>query len=140
MVEENGNKDNRKVPSITTIYDQWMYINSKGYKISNYFETNNCYNIAIYGMGCLGNRLYEELKGSSIRVIFGVDKNAKIMRHEIPICMVESDDFNQWSGQVDMMVVAALSANNEIKTILQNKFYKPIVSLADIIAEMMEIN
>lgn len=58
------------------IFNQWLYLRQKGKQLYLFFEDNQIENIAIYGMGALGERLYDELKDSSISVRYAIDRIA----------------------------------------------------------------
>lgn len=60
-----------------TILDRWLQIKNKGGSLAVFFLDNQIDSVAIYGMGEIGKRLYEELKGSKVKVAYGIDKNAK---------------------------------------------------------------
>lgn len=60
-----------------TILDRWLQIKNRGGSLAAFFLDNQIDSVAIYGMGEIGKRLYEELKGSRVKVAYGIDKNAK---------------------------------------------------------------
>ena len=82
-------------------------------------------------MGEMGNRLYEDLKNTSVEVKYAIDKNAASSYSELDIKDLE-DDF----PQVDCIVVSAIFAFDEIKEELEQKVDFTIVSLEDVIYEL----
>lgn len=58
------------------VLDKWLQIKIKGYSLETYFEENEIKHIAIYGMGAIGRRLYEEILQGQIKVCYGIDRNA----------------------------------------------------------------
>lgn len=59
------------------IFDKWIQIKNEGESLQRFFEDNAIYCIAIYGMGAIGKRLYEELRYSSVEIKYGIDQNAE---------------------------------------------------------------
>ena len=54
----------------------WLTININGKSILEYFEKRNIKEIAIYGYGGLGKRLYQELKQQErVKVKYIIDQN-----------------------------------------------------------------
>lgn len=59
------------------LYDKWIQIKNSRKSLADYFKDNliNC--VAIYGLGSIGKRLYEELTEEHIEVAYGIDQNAE---------------------------------------------------------------
>jgi hypothetical protein len=126
-----------RLQTIIVTYDRWMYLKQNGKNLSDYFDKNNYGSIAIYGMGQLGNRLFEELDHTMIHVLFAIDRNADRMECGIPIFNIDSIEFEKLKNNVDAIVVTAVKSFNSIKSELQKKYSKPILSLVDILVEMV---
>lgn len=58
------------------ITNKWLKNKNNNILIEKYLLSKNINNIAIYGIGELGKRLYEELKSSKINVLCFIDRNA----------------------------------------------------------------
>ena len=129
--EEEKGKKVEKFRGYYNILNQWMILKQEGKCLSKYFETNNYKTIAIYGMGEMGGRLYEELKNTQVEVKYVVDKNAAYTFPELNLVDIE-DDFEE----VDVMVVTATFAFEEIETEISDKVTFPIVSLEDVVYEI----
>ncbi len=56
----------------------WDKLNKSGFSFEKFFLDKNIKNIAIYGAGVLGRRLYEELKDTQINVSCFIDRNDKV--------------------------------------------------------------
>lgn len=119
-----------KFKSYYNLLNQWLILKQEGKTLAKYFEENNYKSIAIYGMGEMGNRLYEELKNSSITVKYAIDKNAGNTYAELDVFEVEDE-----LSEVDAIVVTAIFAFDEIEQELNNKVDFPILSLEDVIFE-----
>ncbi len=110
--------------------NQWLVLKQEGKSLEKYFTDNGYKTVAIYGMGEMGNRLYDELKGTSVTVKYAVDKNAASTYSELDVIDPE-DDFEE----VDAIVVSAIFAFDEIEEMLSDKVDFPIVSLEDVVYE-----
>jgi len=77
----NIEQKQQKQKHITNVYDMWLTINISDKSILEYFEKRNIKEIAIYGYGGLGKRLYQELKKQEIiNVKYIIDQMAKQKR------------------------------------------------------------
>ena len=117
--------------SLFLLMNQWVKVKQEGKNLASYFEANGYKKIAVYGMSYAGETLLNELKGSSIKVVYGIDKNADGIYSEIDIVSVDDDLEN-----VDAVVVTAITFFDEIEKILASKVDCPIVSLEDILYEV----
>lgn len=110
--------------------NQWLILKQEGKSLEKYFIDNNYKTIAIYGMGEMGNRLYDELKNTDIEIKYAVDQNAAGTYSELEV-LEKEDDF----PEVDAMVVTATFAFDVIEEELSEKVEFPIVSLEDVVYE-----
>ena len=55
--------------------NQWLTIRQEGGSLSEYFDKNDFVKIAVYGLGEMGSRLIDELKGTKTEIVYGIDKN-----------------------------------------------------------------
>lgn len=124
-------KDADKFKGYYNMLNQWLVLKQEGKSLEKYFLDNGYKTIAIYGMGEMGNRLYEELKDTSIEVKYAVDKNAASVYSELEVVEKDSD-----LGDVDVMVVTAIYAFDEIEEDMGSTVDFPIVSLEDVIYEL----
>lgn len=127
------NQKDEKVDKFKSYYNmlnQWLILKQEGKSLESYFIENNYKIIAIYGMGEMGNRLYDELNDSSVQVKYAIDENAASVYSELEVCDLEDPLEN-----VDAVIVSAIFAFEEIEENLQDKFDCPIVSLEDVVFE-----
>lgn len=111
--------------------NQWLMLKQEGKSLEKYFTDNGYKTIAIYGMGEMGNRLYDELKSSTeVEIKYAVDQNAASTYAEIDV--VDKDEDYE---DVDVMVVTATFAFDEISEELSEKVEFPVVSLEDVVYE-----
>ncbi len=112
--------------------NQWLMLKNAGRGLEDYFTNNGYRTIAIYGMGELGNRLYEELKGSDkVEVKYAVDKNSGYLYEgDLNVVLPENE-----LEMVDVVVVTAIFDFDAIRETLDEKIQCPIVSLEDVVYE-----
>ncbi len=110
------------------LLNEWLALKQRGESLTKYFKENNMKSIAIYGMGELGNRLYEELKNSDVEVRYAIDKNADNSFSELEV-IYPSDEF----AMVDAIVVTSIFAFDEIEEELTDITGIKIVSLEDVV-------
>ena len=114
------------------LLNQWLFLKQAGKSLEEYFVKNGYKTVAIYGMGEMGNRLYDELKNSQeIEMSFAIDKNAASAYSELEVLELEDD-----LPQVDVIVVTATFAYEEIEKKLNERIDYPIVSLEDVVYEL----
>lgn len=111
--------------------NQWLVLKQEGKSLEQYFVDNGYKTAAIYGMGEMGNRLYDELKNSDkVEIKYAVDKNTDSIYSEVEVLELEND-----LPEVDVIVVTAIFAYDEIKEQLSEKIGYLIVSLDDVVYE-----
>lgn len=114
--------------------NRWIMLRQEGKTLEEYFIDSSYKTIAIYGMGEMGNRLYDELKDSKIEVKYAVDENAESIYSDIKVISKEEEYVD-----VDVMVVTAIFAFDDIKEKLKNKVKFPIISLDDVVYQIHSI-
>lgn len=113
---------------ILKLFNQWMITKQEGKSIVNYLHNENIKTVAIYGMSYVGERLYNELKGSDIEVKYAIDKNADAIYSELEI--ITPEDILE---EVDAVLVTAVFYFDHIEDVLSEKMMCPILSLEDIL-------
>lgn len=126
-----GDKKTEKFKQYYYMMNEWLRLRQEGKTLEKYFLDNDYKSIAIYGMGEVGNRLYYELKDSSIYIEYVVDKNAGFVSDDLEIMDIDDD-----LGSVDAIIVTATFAFDEIVNDIDDKVSFPIISLEDIIYEI----
>lgn len=129
-IAEKDQKIN-KFKNYYNMLNEWLYLKQNGTSLDTYFKKNDYNSIAIYGMGEMGNRLYDELKQSNIEVKYVIDKNATSVYSELEVLDPEEE-----FPEVDAIVVTATFAFDEIENSIENKVNCPIVSLEDVVYEV----
>lgn len=116
------------------LYDYWMSLKINNRNLAQYFEIKGYYKVAVYGMNYLGSRFCDELEKSKIRVLFGIDKEARGIEHTIPI--YEMEEAVNYMHSVDVIVVTAISFYKEIALDIKARYEIPVISLKDVIVEL----
>lgn len=125
---EDKNKKVDKFKSYYNMLNQWLLLKQEGKTLEEYFVNNGYKNIAIYGMGEMGRRLYDELKDSDITVKYAVDENASGIYTEIEIFSKDEE-----YPDADVIIVTAIFAFDIIEKELQKKIKFPVIALDDVI-------
>ena len=99
--------------------------------IGSYFEKRNYKTIAVYGIGEIGNRLYEDLsRFTSIKVEYAIDK-IKEGHPALPVYGLDSE-----FPEVDVIVVSTNNIYDQVCEILKEKTNIPIVSIDDVVFDI----
>ncbi len=109
---------------------KWMWIRGHGIKIDRFFLDNSYFNIAIYGMGYLGECLYYELLESDVNVKYGIDHTAVDFRKELSIYRIEDD-----LAKVDAVVLTIAEAEEAFVEKVRKKMNCPVLMISEILLE-----
>lgn len=133
-INDQANKWKResdKYEQALLMANKWLKVKQERKKLEDYFVKNGYYRIAIYGMNYMGIRLYDDLKGSCIEVLYGIDKNTSSAEADIPVYS-PADVLED----VDAVVVTPVYYFEEIKKDLVSKLSVPILSMNDLLFEL----
>lgn len=117
--------------SLFLMMNQWVKVKQEGKNLYSYFAKKGYKRIAIYGMSYAGEALMNELKDSSVTVVYGIDQNADSIYMDVDIVSM-----NDELEEVDAIVVTAITFFDEIEEKLLEKVDYPIISLEDILYEV----
>ena len=113
------------------LLDQWMMNREQGMHTANYFIKNSYKTVAIYGMGQMGNHLYEELIDSKeVDVIYAIDKKGTSVFPEL--CVKKP---TEELPSVDAVVITVLNSYSSIVSMLEEKMHSSMISLEEVICE-----
>ncbi len=108
----------------------WLKLKREGKSLSKYFEDNYLKNIAIYGLGNLGQEVYYELLNlENVKVLYGIDKNAKNLNIDNFKILLPNEPLEK----VDAVIVTPLQYYNEIEETLNKIGIKNVISIEDIV-------
>ena len=117
--------------SLFLMMNQWVKAKQQGKNLASYFEKNGYKSIAVYGMSYAGETLIDELQGTDIQVVYGIDKNADSIYADVDVFTMEDS-----LDEVDAVVVTAIFFYDEIVDALVQKLGCPILSLEKILYEI----
>lgn len=112
------------------ILNQWLSIRQKNRTLVSYFEDNFITEVAVYGMGALGERLIDELEDTPIRISFAIDRMAENKKAE-GLTVYGLDETNY--PDTELLIVTPVHDYWGIVELLQDRINAPIVSLEDIV-------
>lgn len=111
--------------------NQWVKVKQEGKNLAAYFERKGYKRIAVYGMSYAGETLVDELEGTGIEVIYGIDRNADSIYTDVDVVTMDED-----MDKVDAVVVTAVTFFDEIERQLSEKMDCPVISLEDVLYEV----
>lgn len=132
---EQRNSEKKRTTKYMQLYMlmvQWIETIQNGQRIAEWLKKNKYVTVAIYGMYVIGERLYIELIDHGIQVVCGIDKSSRDYLDGIKMYK-PSDNL----PEADVVIVTAISDYESIKKQLQEKINSPILSLQDILEEML---
>lgn len=117
-----------KFESFFSILEQWLSNKQSDIKLEEYLASQKYFKVAIYGMGVLGNLLYQELSNTGIQVSYAIDRNGDEMYFEVPV-FNPSDEYDE----VDAIIVTAILDYEKIRANIKKKTHADVISLEDVI-------
>ncbi len=117
-----------KFESFFSILEQWLSNKQSDIKLEEYLASQKYCKVAIYGMGVLGNLLYQELRNTRIQVSYAIDRNGDEMYFEVPV-LNPSDEYDE----VDAIIVTAILDYEKIGANIKKKTHADVISLEDVI-------
>lgn len=128
--QESKYKDGKidKFKGYYNVLNEWLALKQRGNTLEEFFLDKRYATVAIYGMGEMGNRIYDDLKESKIEVKYAIDKNADNTYSDLKVYMPEEN-----FPPVDVIVVTAIFDFDEIEQKLSQKVDCPVISLEDVL-------
>ena len=111
--------------------DRWMTLRDNGILIEQYLRQLGCKKIAIYGLGMIGNHLYEELRRTEIEIV-GIDRADIYNNYQIPI--YKPDDCFE---DIDLIIVTPFGYDEVFQKLRENYTGK-IVSFQQLLSACEE--
>lgn len=108
--------------------NMWLEMRQKGKSGVSFLQKKGIKKIAIYGMKELGERLYEEIKGTDIQVVCVIDKNPDEVLGDFVVISPEEE-----IPDVDAIIVTADYYYWEIKNQLERRVDCPVYSLIGVL-------
>lgn len=129
LEKQRGKVD--KFKSYYNMLNQWIQLRQRNVEIKSYLRGHGYKTVAIYGMGEMGMRLYEELKNTDVTVKYAVDRQDANLYPELKIYSKEES-----LNTADIMIVTAIFDFKKIESEMKEKTDFPVISLETIIYEL----
>lgn len=133
QIHKKEHNDYIKFQKMFHIMLDWIKLKNKGINIYNYLIKNNYLNIAIYGMGYIGEYLYEELYGTDVNVRYGIDYSSKDRNGQLDIFRITDQ-----LGDVDAIIITISRDEKEIVQTIVSKVACPVITISDILLELRD--
>lgn len=111
------------------ILNKWLCLRQRGQSLLSYFEDNLLLSAAIYGMGAMGERMFDELQSLPVEIAYGIDRMAG---KKIPGLKIYDLNIKEYPP-TDVIIVTPVSDYWNIVEQLKDKTDAPIVSLEDVV-------
>lgn len=123
----------QKFKKYYNMLNQWLLIRNEDRTLAEYFTNQGYQDIAVYGMGEMGNRFLEEVqKSDALTIKYAIDKEADGILLDLEVKTL--DDTLE---PVDVIVVTAVFAYEDIRKLLKSKTDIKVISLEDVIQELL---
>lgn len=127
---KRGEDKNRKY---SQLFDNWLILSERGENIGTYFKERDMKEVAVYGYGNIGRHAVTQLSHADIRVKYIIDQRKDGILSGDIVCYGMGDSL----PDVDAVIVTPICEYGEIENRLQKKISVPILSIEDIIYELL---
>lgn len=110
------------------VLEEWLAMHNRGYSMVDVLKGRRCWVVAIYGMGILGNHLYQELENSDIRVKYIIDRRPIKGVYHAEVCSAEE----KLSG-VDAVIVTSVYQFEEMERQIRQSNDVQVISLLELL-------
>lgn len=128
---EHVNRNSDKHFRMFKLMNCWLELEQEGRSLSEYLISLGYNSIAIYGSHYIGERLYEDLKNSKLRICYAIDKSGKQLADTLKTVKP-----TETLEPVDLILVTAITYIEEIEYDLRERITCPVVSLENVFLEM----
>lgn len=123
----------KKFYSMFCITYSWLKLKNRGKDIGTYLKEKEYKQVAIYGMGHIGEYLYEELENAGIKVLYGIDRLALDYKHKLPIYSI-----GQTLEYVDAIIITIIDDSWKIKEMVQEKMSCDVYTIEELLYAIRE--
>lgn len=109
----------------------WTKLRNQGIYIHTYLKGKGYVKVAIYGMGHIGECLYEELENTDIKVLYGIDRMALDYKRKLPICCLDAQ-----LETVDAVIITVSGNCQNLKRELAERMKCPIYTINELLTEI----
>jgi len=108
----------------------WLKLKNHNIKLADYLKHNGYHKVAIYGIGKMGQRLYEELNNSPVEVSYFIDQKVDKFDNKD---VVKIEDISKMEP-VDAVIITPIYSYDVIENaILATGIDYPILSLEEVV-------
>lgn len=132
VLSDKGKVKDEKDKIYNRLFHNWLLIIERGNGIEEYFYEKGIKEIAVYGYGNIGRHLVEQLIKTDISIKYIIDKNKKVVSDNIDVYHL-----TEKIPDVDAVIVTPICEYQSIKKKIENKVSGEIISMEDIIYELM---
>ena len=125
--------NNAKSKALYEMLKKWITLKAEKKGICSYLEEKGYSTVAIYGISDIGEILLEELINENVVVKYAIDRNAAYIKTTVDV-LAPDDDL----PVADVVIVTAITFFDEIKSNLKTKIQCPILSLEEILDELLQ--
>lgn len=119
-----------KYETYLNLMDDWMTLREKGIRLDKYLLDKRYEKIGLYGYGILGRHFIEEMKNSSVQVVFLIDRQGDKLYTPVPVYL-PSDKL----PECDVIVVSSVFFMEDIRVELKKYGDYKLISLETILKE-----
>lgn len=133
-------KKEKRLKGYYDLLVQWVYNLQNRNCLISYLKRNNISNVAIYGMGNVAEILINELKGTDIKILYGIDQNSeKYIKPFIDIPVIKLHEVVK-QEKADAIIVTPIFIYKDIlKDIRKQGIDDTVISLEDIVFNVKEL-
>lgn len=111
------------------LLDRWLWLKHDNKQIKDFFSLKGYHSLAIYGIGEVAFRFYEEIvRTSNISILYTIEKDRNKTHPELQVYYID-DEF----PEVDVIVMADDDMAQDVKIKLVNRVKCPVITIEDII-------
>ena len=112
------------------LLNKWLMLHQQDKTLEKYFVDNNLSEVAIYGMGALGERLFQDLRNIGIEIKYCIDRAAD-NKKGLDVTVYSTAEVSY--PKVDAIIVTPIQDYWSIVKVLEAKTDVPVLSLEDVV-------
>lgn len=131
-IPSDKTKQKDKYYSYYILMNKWLLLKNKNITLESWFQSEGVCCIALYGYSEMAARLAEELEKTSVHIDCYIDRESRWTedgRRTIKL--------SQFIPEVDMVVITSFYYFNEIRELFKDKVAVPIISLEEIVNDLL---
>jgi len=136
MILENGVNWNEVR---NDLLDDWIWLKLHDISVTDYCKSNKLNRVVIYGAGELGMLVYKDMFSTGIQAVAYLDQKGAYHDYKcFDIPVFAPDDDRKITDSIDLIILATLASHDEIKGVLREYYLCEIISIRDIIDDLLK--